>query len=130
VNRNPPYGLLAAVYGNAAGKALTDAPKFSGNTGFEYRVPVATSALSFVGNYSYQSAHFWDPDNLVQAPAVGLLDASITLHARNGLDIGLWGTNLTGKKYYSAEIEGSGSVGVIAAPAAPRLYGLRVGFKM
>jgi iron complex outermembrane receptor protein len=130
VNPNPPYGLLGPVARNAAGNKLPDAPPLSANAGFDYRVHVATGELSLVGNYSYQDAQFWNPDNLIRQPAVGLVDASITLHGRNGLDLSLWGTNLTGKKYYTADFETAGAGGIIASPAAPRLYGIRVGFKM
>jgi iron complex outermembrane receptor protein len=129
VNPNPPYGLLPPVSANAAGNKLPDAPRVSANAGFDYRVRMATGELSFVGNYSYKSSQFWNPDNLIRQPAVGLVDASITLYGRNGLDLSLWGTNLTGKQYYTADFETSGAGGILASPAAPRLYGIRVGFK-
>jgi iron complex outermembrane recepter protein len=129
VNPNPPYGMLGPVAKNAAGNQLPNAPKLSASAGFDYHVPIAIGSLSLVGNYSYQASHYWNPDNVIVAPAVGLLDASITLHGRNGLDLSLWGTNLTGKKYYTAEFEGSTPLGIAGSPAAPRLYGIRVGFK-
>jgi iron complex outermembrane receptor protein len=128
-NVNPPYGNLPAVPGDASGNRLSRAPRVSGNVGAQYRIPMSSGEFALSANYSYTSEYFWDADNLVRQPSYGVLDARIAYNFNTGLHVAVWGTNLTNKLYYLAENQFGSPMGSEGFPAAPRLYGVTVGFK-
>jgi len=128
-NPNPPYGNLPAVPGDASGKRLSRAPRISGNLGAQYRIRTGSGEFGLSADYSYTSEFFWDPDNFVRQPGYGVLDARISYRFDNGLRVAFWGTNLTNRLYYLAENQFGSAMGSEGFPAAPRLYGVSIGFK-
>lgn len=129
-NLTPPYGYLPAVAGDAKGNKLSRAPEFSANIGFTYTVPMADSnALEFSGNYAWTGKFYWNPDNLVDQPGYGLLDAQIAyLMNDDKLRLELWGSNLTDEEYNVANQQFGNFLGTLGNPGAPRTYGARASY--
>ncbi|MEL7197665.1 MAG: TonB-dependent receptor [Pseudomonadota bacterium] len=61
---------------------------------------------------------------------VNLLNASMTLKLNNGLEVGIWGRNLTDDEFVSTVFDGVAQSGTVSGyPNAPRTYGGVVRFK-
>jgi iron complex outermembrane receptor protein len=129
INPNPPFGLLGSFPRDVAGNQLGQAPRFKGSIGLNYSTDVSLGKMDVDVNYNYTSSHFWDPDNLIKQGSVGILDLSIGFRAQSGFGARVWATNLTNRKYYMGENEQPGTVGITTAPAAPRLYGIRLSYE-
>jgi iron complex outermembrane receptor protein len=134
---NAPGILPALPYGNgqffpfdAAGKDLPKAPHLSFNIGLKYTIPTTSGDWKLSGNYAYNSGFVFYPDNVERQGAFGLLDASATYvpPGNHHWNISVWGKNLTGKRYYSDEVEFTGASGFGGAPAAPRTFGFRASY--
>lgn len=130
-NPNPPYGNFPPVIGDATGNAGERAPPHTFNIGTSYTASVGSDGdeLSLNANYAHTSSFFWNPDNQVRQRPYGLLDAQIKFTKRDpNVYLALWGSNLLNEKYYT-EVQQTGSqVGSIGVPAAPRTYGVKVGY--
>ena len=82
-----------------------------------------TIDASMQGNGKYQSAFYLDAEGLEERRQSGyeILDASANLHFNNGIDLGLWGRNLTNSNYATS---GFGFIGYNTFLGAPRSYGV------
>lgn len=118
----------AQVIANAGGNEMTRAPKFSGNLGFSYTVPLGAGELALSGNMYYSGRYWWDVQNRVDQPSYTLLNGQIAYSPNDNLRLRLWGKNLAGKKYYAsiAPI----AFGDFYSPAAPRTYGIALDWTM
>jgi iron complex outermembrane recepter protein len=57
-------------------------------------------------------------------PGYGVMNARASVTLDNGLELALWGRNITGEKYYNALFNGYGTFGTaIRFQAAPRTFG-------
>jgi iron complex outermembrane receptor protein len=120
-------GGLATVEGDATGNQVPYAPKYSFNVGGDYVVPTSQGNYTLSINYAYTDSLFINADNLVKQPSFGFLNSSLTWTSNDGKwDARLWGKNLNDKHAYDYIIEQSS--GVTASPAAPRTFGITLGF--
>jgi len=80
---------------------------------------------SIEGNGKYQSAFFLDAEGLDDRRQEGyeVLDGSAYLHFANGVNLGIWGRNLTESDY---AVSGFGFIGYNTFRGAPRSYGIAV----
>ena len=112
---------------NAKGNRLPNAPEFSGNVGFDYRRPVNGGAIRLSSNLLYAGKMFNELDNRLAVDEHEVLTASLGWEGDNGLRVTLWGNNLTNSYYYVFQAGVAGGSD-IAQPAAPRTYGVTLGY--
>ncbi|MEJ2411131.1 MAG: TonB-dependent receptor [Novosphingobium sp.] len=112
---------------NAKGNRLPNAPKFSGNVGFEYRQPVNGGAIRLSSNLLYAGKTFNELDNRLFVKAHEVLSASLGWEGDDGLRVSVWGNNLTNSYFYTFQAGVSGGAD-IAQPSAPRTYGVTLGY--
>jgi iron complex outermembrane receptor protein len=127
-----PYGLGGAVVGNADGNRLVNSPDTAYNVGFRYALPISLGGKLTVGmNYAFTSRIYWSPDNLFSQKSYGLLDANLGYVFRDSrYSLKIWGTNLSGEKYYvSGDEVSSTAVGQTGTPGAPRTVGITLSFR-
>lgn len=123
VSTGAPTGGSLTCIGSAKGHDTPLAPKFAGNLGASYTIPVgAEGELVLSAMYSYNDGYYFEPDNRLKQPSFGLFNASIAYQATRNWGVELWGRNLGDKVHYTYK---SGSaLGDIATPSAPRTYGI------
>jgi len=112
---------------NAKGNSLPWAAKFSGNVGFDYRIPLDGGKVKLASNLYYTGKVYSELDNRLINRAHELLSASLGWEGDNGLRVSVWGANLT-KSYYYVQLLGVANGNDISIPAAPRTYGVRLGY--
>ena len=102
-------GAFAGANGPVpAGNRLANAPEVSFNAAVGYRFSLAGNQLvSMLLDASYRDEMFLDAGNteLTRADAYRLVNARVAWWPRNGLELALWGKNLTDEDY-----AGSGSL--------------------
>jgi iron complex outermembrane receptor protein len=102
---------------------LEKSPKLTVNVGARYATQVAEGKLEGSVNYFHSSMFYWEPDNRLQQPAYGLLNAQLMWTNPSQLwSVRLWGKNLTNREYYAYGI--SESEGDSGTPAPPRTFGI------
>lgn len=96
----------------------------------ESNVQIAAGLVAFIDNTAA------DPFQSAQDAAapfrreVNLLNASATLRLTNGLEIGLWGRNLTDSQFITTIFDGVAQAGTISGyPNQPRTYGGVIRYK-
>src|SRR3546814_2353416 len=109
---------------NAKGNRMPNAPKFSGNFGFEYRLPVDGGNVRLSSNLLYAGKAFSELDNRLFVKAHEVLSGSLGWEGDNGLRASVWGNNLTNSYYYSFLAGVSGETD-IAVPSADRKRGVQ-----
>ncbi|CAN5293089.1 TonB-dependent receptor [soil metagenome] len=130
-----PAGLPG---GDRAGNKIQFAPKWQGNVGARYTVPIGGAGdLSLSTNYSWQSNSFFSPGNdpLTSTGKVERLDARIGFQIAGGPEIYVYGRNLTDS--YSVTFAGRQGDGRAAtAPNQifrvlndPRTYGVGINYR-
>jgi len=121
-----------------SGNSLTRSPKNSFNIGFSNVTDLADwGILTVAGNWSYRDEIFFNADNARLAdgrPWVGdesrsLLDAHVALEfLDSGVEVKVWGKNLTDATYRVHGIDGSGPFSLSQNAAVvyglPRTYGV------
>jgi iron complex outermembrane receptor protein len=112
---------------NAKGNSLPFAPKFSGTVGFEYRVPLKSGHVTVSSNLLYSGKEYSELDNRLSIKGHAVLAASLGWEGDKGLRVSLWGNNLTNSYYYTF-LSGVAGATDIAIPAAPRTYGVTLGY--
>ncbi len=106
------------------GNPLPFASKFSGVLAARYEWQLSEKfRASISGNGKYQSSFFLDAEGRADRQQSGyeIIDASAVIHFGTGLDLGIWGRNLTNADY---AISGFGFIGYNTFRGAPRTYGL------
>jgi iron complex outermembrane receptor protein len=106
-------------------------PEWTFNIGLAHTVPLSDGELRFNANYNWVDDVIFRPDtpNLasVTQPAYGLLDARITWSIDSaGLDIAVFGKNLTKEKYLNAATNLQSQGYNIGFPGDPRVFGVQV----
>ena len=106
------------------GNPLPFASKFSGVLSTQYRWGLSqTVDASVQANGKYQSSFYLDAEGLEDRKQSGyeIIDGSAALHFGNGVDLGVWGRNLTNADY---AVSGFGFIGYNTFRGAPRSYGV------
>lgn len=106
------------------GNPLPFASKFSGVLSAHYEWALSENLRASVkGNGKYQSAFFLDAEGREDRRQSGyeIIDGEAVLHLDNGVDIGIWGRNLTNSDY---AVSGFGFIGYNTFRGAPRSYGV------
>ncbi len=119
------------IPGSAAGNELPYAPDFSGNIGFNYKVPLASGEINASANYAYSSGFFAGPDNILKQPSYGLLNAQLSWQTSDtGPTLGIFAKNITKEKYYTFLSAGNNPGGYNqGVRGAPRTYGVSLSYE-
>ena len=114
---------------DVTGNRLPFAPKFKFNFGVSHEFSLGSAgSLELSANFAYNSGFFAEPDNIVQQQAFATVDLSVEWRAgRRGPSVRLWAINLTDADYYSA-LATVQTAGVLHHPAAPRRFGVSMGY--
>ena len=125
---NPATNLVVPT--NLTGAKPSGIPKYSIAVGGTYTVPFGNEqAMIFHVDFAHDSAYLI---------AIGLpykaspesLNASVALKVIKGLEISVWGRNLTQPKYNPVIFPGVAQSGTLSAyPSPPRTYGVNGRFK-
>ena len=113
---------------NFDGNPLPFASEFSGVISARYEWALSDQLrASVAANGKYQSSFFLDAEGLDERRQSGYetIDGSANLHLANGVDIGVWGRNLTNSDYAES---GFGFIGFNTFRSDPRSYGVALQF--
>lgn len=122
------YFLPAAAGGNSTvirdgtGNHLPEAPEFTANVNASYTIPVSIGEVGLSVSYSYNDGYYAQPDNVFAEPSFGLLNGAVTLTLDNGVDLQVWGRNLTDEKV-TLNLA-SNNLSTAAGYRPPRTYGV------
>lgn len=106
------------------GNPLPFASKYSGVISARYEWALAGDLRASVqGSGKYQSAFYLDAEGREDRRQSGyeIIDGEATLHFNNGIDLGIWGRNLSNSDY---AVSGYGFIGYNTFRGAPRSYGV------
>ena len=125
---NPATNTVVPV--NLTGAKPSGISKFSVAVGGTYTVPIVDDkALIFHVDYAHDSA-FKIAQGLPYKASPESLNASIALKLMKGLEVSVWGRNLSEPKYNPVIFPGVAQAGTLSAyPSPPRTYGGNVRFK-
>jgi len=120
------------IGGNAAkfdGKPLPFAPETSATLGGRYEFALAPAIAGHVSLHAkYRSRYYLDPEGLETRSQEGFTtlqaEAGLRFEER-GIDLTLWGRNLTDEDY---ALSGYGFIGYDTFRSDPRTYGVRIGY--
>lgn len=119
-------GNAAAVV-NVTGNALIRSPDFTASATVDYVKPIGDDTIGASATLYLSDKFFYTFDNRVKQPSYATLNARVFWRMGNGLELGVWGKNLTNSVYYQgASILPAGD-GMFYAP--PRTYGLEAKFR-
>ncbi len=108
-----------------AGKKQAYSPRLNGNVGLTFARSLTNDiALKGAVDYQYQTEMFFDPDNVIEQEAYGLLNAQIVI-STGIADLTVWGQNLTDEVYFSYGYGLSGTA-YFASYGLPRTFGSKL----
>lgn len=121
-----PTGGNLTFQCDRSGQQLQRAPKFAGNIGFLYTIPLGSKgSILLSANDSYNSGFPWEVSGRLRQDSYHNLAAAVKWATSNEkFFVRLWGANLANEKIRTVVGEGSGDV---FSPGAPRTYGITVG---
>ncbi|UNK81056.1 TonB-dependent receptor [Sphingopyxis granuli] len=122
-----PWNNVQLPSFDASGNRLNRAPKFVGTIGFNYDTPVSFGELNMGATLYYNSGFVWDASNRIRQNSYATLNAFIGATLDDSVTVRFWANNLFNQKYYS--YMNSSSSGDQGSPAAPRTFGVRVGYE-
>ncbi|MBL8267086.1 TonB-dependent receptor [Steroidobacter sp.] len=125
-----PYGLVGGV-GDVSGLGLPQIPEWKLNVGLDYEVGSGLGQWLLGTNVAYRSGFPWEADNVVEAPDLTLVNASVELKpsfARN-TSVRVWAKNLTDEHYFGNVLAQTGPAGYLASPAEGRTWGVEFGYR-
>jgi iron complex outermembrane receptor protein len=108
------------------------APEWTWNLGTNYSLPIGDDTLEFNANVAYKSLVNFRPqlgqnDVSLSQPGYALVDARISYSfAKLGLDIAVFGKNLTAKRYLNAATNLESLGWNVGFPGDPRTFGVQV----
>lgn len=120
-NENPSVPQNADLFD---GNPLPFASDISATITADYRWSLTDKLEASAGvNGKYQSAFYLDAEGLKDRKQSGyeVIDASAKLHFPNGVDLGVWGRNLSNSDY---AVSGFGFIGYNTFRGRPRSYGV------
>lgn len=108
-----------------AGNKQAYSPLLNGNFGLTFASPL-TNEINLITslNYQYQTEMFFDPENVLEQEAYGLLNANIVI-STGIAHLSFWGQNLTDEVFFSYGYGLSGAV-YVASYGLPRTYGSKL----
>ncbi len=129
----PTGGPTRTCAGN--GNDLPYAPRFVFDGAVVYTVDFAGGSLASQVNVEYSSSYFLKPENVVKQEQFARIGANITWTSPDDhYSVALWARNLTNKAIMAqssfSTIAGTGQANAIALYREPRLFGIRLGYKM
>ena len=125
--------FVRSQFGDLSGKSVGGIPKWSTTLGATYTADLSDGkALILNTDYHFESKTVMndDPAAAQYTRSVKDLGAAVTLRLDSGLQLSLWGRNLTDAQYLTVifpSVVQSGSVS--GYPNAPRTYGASVKYK-
>ncbi|MFA7584912.1 MAG: TonB-dependent receptor [Novosphingobium sp.] len=153
---DPRYdSFVISAFGDLSGRTPAGVPPISTTMGFEWDQPIGEDHLILRGDYHYESA-FQPveglPGFLVRNPVTGVIDpasvdvalamgrrfkrevneinASITYAMAMGLELSVWGRNLSNDRYVMQVFDSPAQSGSISGyPNQPRTYGVTARYK-
>lgn len=108
------------------------APEWTWNLGTHYTLPIGDDSLEFSANVAYKSLVNFRPqlgqnDASLSQPGYALVDARISYSfSKLGLDIAVFGKNLTAKRYLNAATNLESLGFNVGFPGDPRVFGVQV----
>jgi iron complex outermembrane recepter protein len=113
-----------------AGNRLNNAPKWSGGFGADYSRQISDSAtLNLNGNYTFESSSFFHAANQFGRNfGWHRLDARASLRFDNGIEVFVYGRNLTNDRYCAFCLNQSNVV-LSQSISDPRTYGAGFGYR-
>ena len=120
-------GGFNIVGGDAEGNEMLYSPMWSANVSARYVMEASFGHITFAGNYYYNGGYFADAANQHGQGAYSLVNGSVQWTENNDKwHVRLWAKNLNGAHYYSHIT--TNSLAVAGSPAAPRTFGVVVGY--
>ena len=108
-----------------AGNKQAYSPRLNGNVGLIYARSLTNEiALKVALDYHYQTEMFFDPENVTEQEAYGLLNAQIVI-STGIVNLTVWGQNLTDGVYFSYGYGLSGTA-YFASYGLPRTFGSKL----
>jgi iron complex outermembrane receptor protein len=123
---DPVHGGFTPVTADMSGNTLPRAPRFSGNLGPLYTIPIGDSQLILSGNLYYTTSYYLDPSHFTRVGSYALTNASADYKLRNGLSFSVWGRNLSDKRFPESALLLTSK---LLTWNEPRMYGLTVRFE-
>jgi iron complex outermembrane receptor protein len=104
-------------------------PKWKYSLAATFEQPIGSAKLIASANFDHSGAFHADPNRAVPnslIPGSDILGARLAVEFDNGLEVSVWGRNLTEDKYYAYVLSSAGLLAGV--PGAPRTYGTTVRF--
>jgi iron complex outermembrane receptor protein len=141
---NASIGLLDTSYGELVlpgpgntiisgdGNRLIGAPDVDLAVGFTQIFPLSSGEMSLSADYNYRSRRYFDitQRDAMSGDGYGLLNGRIAYTAPNGVQIGLWGKNLSDEEYVTFKADLSTFGGFIENfYDSPRTFGVDLTYR-
>ncbi|WP_068076624.1 TonB-dependent receptor [Novosphingobium lentum] len=126
-NGNPVAGVRQC---DLSGNKTVLTPPFTLSLTGDYAIPTSAGEFGITASWLHTGNYFFEPDNLylTRQPIYDIVNASVRwTSVGKGVTAKVFVANLLQKKYF-AYIANSTTSGTKGAPAAPRTYGVQVGF--
>ena len=123
-----PAGGFQTITIDASGRTLPNAPKVSGDLGFNYRRELGgrSGTVSVGGNLVYRSTNYFEADNIRRQGPVALVNGVVKwISPSERGEISVWGRNLTDRRYKASQIGNVLADSVLYGE--PRTVGVTVG---
>lgn len=122
----PPAGGNSVTSFNAAGNDVVHAPGFSGSVAANYTIPTSSGNWGLSGSYIYNGSFYWEPDNRNKQEGISIVNLELSWQdPGERYRVFAYGRNLLDEEY--TMFLSGGTLGDIAAPAAPLTYGIGFG---
>lgn len=109
-----------------SGNRLQRTPDYTYNVGLDYSMDLGgrADALNLYVNYAYQGDFNWDPDNITEQDAYGLLDGRVSYSISDDITVSAYGKNILDEDYRTFVINFFADE--VASLGAPRTYGVEL----
>lgn len=121
------YTLPSGETLDLSGSRLQNAPKWTGNIGFDYEFDLSeTLSARFGANYASSSEKLLTSIiDTARVQPTHVVNTHFDIMVEERFTIGAWATNLFDERYISSVFNSPGTIGLVNY-APPRTYGLRV----
>ena len=130
---DPIYdSYVGSAFGDLTGRQPAGVPELSWTLGATYTQEIGSDALILSGDYHHESqvALSDNPAESRFQREVSQLNASLTYRMENGLQVTVWGRNLTDARYLTTIFPSVVQAGSVSGyPSAPRTYGISAKYK-
>ena len=118
----------ASVTTDVAGNKLVRTPPITVNAGLNFDTPVRDNdRFTATVNIAYSDSYFFDVTNRIKQSAYALINASAEYTFNERFSVGVFGRNLTDKKYLAIAV--ANNFGDQAQIGPPMTYGVKLGVK-